>query len=226
MSLASHTPMNASTSNPSTPATPLATPQDVLAFWFGASPPSDDTALQLKKQWFTKSDEFDASIRARFGPTIEAALAGQLDGWARDPQGWLALIVVLDQFTRNVFRGTPRSFAGDPQARALAQQGLARGWERELCWLARPFVLLPLEHTEDLAVQDDCVARFTALCAAAQAEAVSDAVREILASNLDYAERHSDVIRRFGRFPHRNDILGRGCTPAELAYLAQPGAGF
>lgn len=203
-----------------------ATPADVLAFWFGASPPTDAAALAAQPRWFTKSEAFDAQVRARFGATIEAALAGRLDGWAHEPLGWLALTVVLDQFTRNVFRGTARSFAGDAQARALALQGLARGWDGELPWLARPFVLLPLEHSEDAALQDDCVARFTALCAQAQAEGVAEPLRQTLAGNLDYAERHREVIRRFGRFPHRNAALGRSSTPAEQAYLAQPGAGF
>ena len=210
---------------PVPPATAVATPDGVLAFWLGACPPDDAAALSLQRQWFTKSDAFDARIRARFAPTIEAALAGRLDDWAREPLGWLALVVVLDQFTRNVFRGTPRSFAGDSQARALAEQGLARGWDRQLCWLARPFVLLPLEHAEDLAAQDDCVARFTALCAEARADAPPE-VQQTLAGNLDYAERHSDVIRQFGRFPHRNAVLARDSTPQEQSYLAQPGAGF
>lgn len=213
---------------PSTPSAPgaVATPDEVLAFWFGACPPADAAALPLRQQWFTKSDAFDARIRERFGPTIEAALAGRLDGWASNPPGWLALIVVLDQFTRNVFRGTPRSFAGDAQARALAVQGLARGWDAELCWLARPFALLPLEHSEDPAAQHDCVARFTALCADAQAAGAPPEVCQILDGNLDYAVRHQGVIQRFGRFPHRNPILGRASTEAEQHYLVQPGAGF
>ncbi len=209
-----------------TTAPDLATPQEVLSFWFGACPPTDAAALAMQRQWFTKSDAFDASIRQRFGPSIEAALAGRLDGWAQEPLGWLALLVLLDQLTRNVFRGDARSFAGDAQAREIAWQGLARGWERELPWLARPFALLPLEHTEDLAVQDESVARFTALRADAQAQGAPEEVLQTLSGNLDYAERHRDVIRRFSRFPHRNAVLGRTSTAAEQHYLAQPGSGF
>lgn len=208
------------------PVAGIATPEEVLLFWFHANPPSDAPALAAQQQWFTKSAPFDRQIHTRFGATIEAALAGQLDDWAHESLGWLALVVVLDQFTRNSFRGTARSFAGDVQARSFALQGLARGWERELGWMARPFVLLPLEHAEDLALQDECVAHFELLNAEARAESAAPEVLQTLASNLAYAERHRDVIRRFGRFPHRNAILGRLSTPQEQAYLAQPGAGF
>lgn len=218
--------MNTTTNSSAPASAALATPEDVLTFWFGACPPADATALPLRSQWFTKSDAFDARIRERFGPTIDAALAGSLDDWAINPRGWLALLVVLDQFTRNVFRGNPRSFAGDAQARALALQGLARDWDRELCWLARPFVLLPLEHSEDVSAQRECVVRFTALCANAQAAGAPPEVCQILDGNLDYAVRHRDVIQRFGRFPHRNAALSRVNTEAEQQYLAQPGAGF
>jgi uncharacterized protein (DUF924 family) len=213
-----------------TPASPtdlaVSSPDEVLRFWFGASPPTDEAALALKGQWFAKSDAFDAQIRARFGATIDAALAGQLQDWASTPQGWLALIVVLDQFTRNTLRGHARSFAGDAQAQTLAQQGLSQGWDRELCWLARPFVLLPLEHAEDLALQDECVTRFTLLCSDAQHRDAPKPVQDLLTSNLDYAQRHHEVIARFGRFPHRNAVLGRASSAEEQAYLAQPGAGF
>ncbi|MFV0680196.1 DUF924 family protein [Ottowia sp.] len=211
---------------PTTLTASVATPQDVLTFWFGASPPTDEAALALKSQWFTKSDVFDEQIRQRFGATIDAALAGQLNEWASEPLGWLALIVVLDQFTRNTLRGDARSFAGDAAARALAAEGLARGWERELCWLARPFALLPLEHSEEQAAQDESVARFSALQSDAQHKDVPEPVQALLDGNLDYAERHRDVIHRFGRFPHRNAVLGRANTDEEREYLAQPGAGF
>lgn len=204
----------------------LASASDVLAFWFGTVPPTDAASLQIQTQWFTKSDDFDDQIRTRFGATIEAAVQGDMDSWAAEPMGWLALIIVLDQFTRNVYRGQAASFSGDRSALRWSDQGLALGWDRTLPFMARPFAYLPLEHSEDLARQDQSVAVFEALVSGAQSANAPEPVLATLKSNLDYAERHRDVIRRFGRFPHRNAIVGRASTPAEAEYLAQPGAGF
>ena len=147
---------------------------------------------------------------------VDEAAAGRLDDWADRPEGLLALIVLLDQFPRNLFRNAPRAFATDAQALALAQQALAQGVDAQLMPVARAFIYLPFEHSEDLAMQDRAVALFSALAQHGEA----------FASYLDYAERHRDVIRRFGRFPHRNAILGRASTPEEIAFLARPGAGF
>lgn len=196
-------------------------PDEVLAFWFGAYPLDEAAMLGVQKQWFQKVDRFDQQLRQRFGATLVAALAGQLDGWAQDAEGRLALIVVLDQFTRNAFRDQAASFAGDRQALALALEGLARGDDARLPLMARPFMYLPVEHSEDLAMQDRSVQLFDALPAQAEGE-----VAQTLAGNADYAHRHRAVIRRFGRFPHRNAVLGRTSTPEERDYLAQPGAGF
>ncbi len=189
-------------------------PADVLDFWFGA--PGSAEYGRLRKHWFEKNPAFDEAIRQRFLPTLEAAAAGQLDGWANQPESLLALIVLLDQFPRNLFRNTPRAFATDARALALAQQAVTQGFDAHLMPVARAFIYLPFEHSEDLALQDRAVALFTAL-AGNGAE---------FASYLDYAERHRKVIRRFGRFPHRNAILGRASTAAEIEYLSQPGAGF
>lgn len=199
----------------------VSTPQEVLAFWLGAYPLDEATMLGVQKQWFQKVARFDQQIRQRFGATLVAALAGQLQAWAQDAEGRLALILVLDQFTRNAFRGQAASFAGDPQALALALEGLERGDDARLPPMARPFVYLPLEHAEDLAMQQRAVQLFDALPAQAEGE-----VAQSLAKNADYAHRHLAVIQRFGRFPHRNAILGRTSTQEELDYLAQPGAGF
>lgn len=190
-----------------------ASPADVLAFWFGAGDAVDP-------RWFNGGEAFDREIGRRFGDTIAAALAGALDGWAATRDGALALIVVLDQFTRNVHRGTPGAFAGDARALALAQRLVERGDDRDLPPLRRWFAYMPLEHAEDLAVQDRCVALFEALLADAGAH------HEALAGALDYARRHRDVVARFGRFPHRNEILARASTPAELEFLRQPGSRF
>jgi len=188
------------------------TPQDVLTFWFGAPP------WASRPEWFRKSDAFDDSIRRRFGATVEAALAGSLNAaWAAQP---LTEILLLDQFTRNIFRGHARAFAGDARALALARQLVAGGGDLALHPLQRWFAYLPFEHSEDLAVQHESVRLFGLLAGAA------DAADADLASALDYAERHCEVVRRFGRFPHRNAALGRSSSADELAYLAQPGAGF
>ncbi len=196
-------------------------PVDVLRLWLGAHP-LDTLAMQrVQAQWFQKVDAFDAMLRQRFLPTLEAARAGQLDAWALDAEGRLALLIVLDQFCRNVFRGQPASFAADAQALALALEGIERGHDLAVPPMARIFCYLPLEHAEDGAMQARSVALFTALRDAADAES-----KAFFDGTLDYAHKHQDVIARFGRFPHRNAILGRASTDEERAYLAQPGSGF
>jgi uncharacterized protein (DUF924 family) len=180
----------------------------VLDFWFGPPP------LAPKAAWFRKDPAFDETIRTRFSAVVEEALAGGLD-WP-GPRGTLARILVLDQFPRNLFRGQARAFAGDARALALALGLIDSGEHLALHPLERWFVYLPLEHAEDLPMQDRSVALFTAL--GAEAPAMADA--------LDYAVRHRDVIQRFGRFPHRNPALGRASTAGELAYLTTPGSGF
>jgi uncharacterized protein (DUF924 family) len=191
---------------------------EVRAFWFlpdtGAG-----TAAGFRPEWFRKDPAFDESIRARFGPLVERALtlpAGAPPAWGAAPDDVLAEILVLDQFPRNLYRGQPLAFAGDARALALALALIARGDDRRLRPLERLFAYLPLEHAEDLALQDRSVDLFSALAAG----------HEGFGEVLDYAERHRDVIRRFGRFPHRNAALGRASTPAEVEYLAQPGSGF
>jgi uncharacterized protein (DUF924 family) len=194
------------------------TPADVIDFWFGAPP------LQTRVEWFRKSDEFDSLVRRRFGRLVDASLAGSLPNeWHADAAGRLAQILLLDQFTRNIFRGSGRSFAGDGRALALAQQMVASGEHAALQPLQRWFVYLPFEHAEDLAQQDTSVRLFTAL--AAEAPAGSELART-LADALDYAHRHRDVIARFGRFPHRNAALARSSSAEEEAWLQQPGSGF
>ena len=189
--------------------------QQVLNFWFGPLGGPDEG--RLRTAWFSKNPAFDAEIRERFGALIEQALAGGLHDWdAGGAQGALARILLLDQFTRNSFRDTARAFAGDTLALAAALTLIDAGGDRALTTLQRVFAYLPLEHAEDLALQRRSVALFEALAA-------EDAQQ---AGALDYARRHLAVIERFGRFPHRNQALGRASSPAELDYLAQPGAGF
>lgn len=184
--------------------------QDVLDFWFGPPP------LAQRAEWFRKDAAFDATIRARFGAAIEAALKGELAAWDATPRGALARVIVLDQFTRNAFRATARAFAGDALALAAAGAMVERGDDRRLAALERVFAYLPFEHAEDATMQARSIALFGALAREEPA----------LAGFEDYARRHAAVVERFGRFPHRNRLLGRASTAAETEYLAQPGAGF
>jgi uncharacterized protein (DUF924 family) len=191
------------------------THQDVLDFWFGA--PGSPDAGQPRRAWFVKKDDFDDAIRTRFGATIEQALAGGLRDWdAAGPHGMLARILVLDQFTRNAHRNTPLSFAGDALALAAAKSLVDSGADRELPPLQRAFAYMPFEHAEDAYMQERAVELFGVL--AAEHPGFDEM--------LDYAHRHRGVIARFGRFPHRNEILGRASTPEEVEFLRQPGSRF
>jgi uncharacterized protein (DUF924 family) len=177
----------------------LALPEDIVAFWLGAGP----------DKWFNKDSEFDADIRGRFLKTYEAAAAGQLESWESSPDGALALLILLDQFSRNMFRGDAKTFAADPQARRIADHALAHGFDLAVDPQARQFFYLPFMHSEELADQERCVGLYRVL---------GDAYLQ------KFADDHADIIRRFGRFPHRNDVLGRRTTPEEQAFL--DGGGF
>lgn len=178
----------------------MTTAAEVLRFWF------DEHA----RDWFVKNPAFDAEIRARFLPLYEAAVAGRIAHWADEPRSALALVIVLDQFPRNLFRGEARAFATDPDARAIARRILERGWDKGMTQAERLFAYLPFEHSESLADQDlSC-----------------ELMKDFDAQQRQYAERHRDIIRRFGRFPHRNDVLGRESTAAETEFLKLPGSRF
>lgn len=190
-------------------------------WWFGPGRTAAEVARQRHRLWFGYRASQDREAAERFGEEVEQALAGGLDPWGEHPEGWLALTLLLDQLPRMIHRGTPLAFAGDPRALALAREGLVRGWERDLAPIRQVFAYLPLEHAEDLASQELAVEHFDRLYRQAPA-----AERELFAGFLDYAERHRRVIARFGRFPHRNAILGRESTAQETAFLAEPGSSF
>jgi uncharacterized protein (DUF924 family) len=175
-----------------------ATPHDVLTFWRHAGP----------RKWFGRDDRFDASIRLKFEPVHHTAARGEYDGWAETPEGALALLILLDQFPRNLYRGSPHAFATDGRARAIARTAAGRGWHLKVEPELRQFMLLPFEHSEDLADQNQGLEL---------AEAIGDP--EI----LKWIHIHRDIIVRFGRFPHRNPLLGRATTPAEQAFLDEGG---
>ncbi|MGE5539440.1 MAG: DUF924 family protein [Gemmatimonas sp.] len=188
---------------------PPPTPTDVLAFWFGDV--AGDDFRSRKPLWFEPDAAFDAEVRNRFEDVHFAAARGELSSWRADPRGALALVIVLDQFPRNMYRGTARAFATDPQALAVAREAIDRGFDRQLAPVLRLFLYLPFEHSESLADQDRSVALFAEL---------GDA------ETLDYARRHREIIARFGRFPHRNAVLGRASTAEEVAFLKEPGSSF
>jgi len=183
--------------------------RDVLDFWFGPAPHA------VRDEWFRKDAAFDERIRQRFGHDVAAAVAGAFGDWCATPHGALARVVLLDQFTRNIYRDTPRAFAGDAGALATANEAVSKGFDRALDPFERWFLYMPFEHSEDLQMQERSLALFRAL-----SEETGDKAA------IDWAEKHAAVIRRFGRYPHRNAILGRESTPEELAFLAGPGSRF
>lgn len=183
--------------------------QQVLDFWFGPLPHS------ARDEWFRKDPAFDAAIRERFVDAVEAALAGSYGEWNTHARGALARVLLLDQFTRNIYRDAPRAFAGDALALATAVAAVDAGQDRELDRFERSFLYLPFEHAEDAAMQDRSLALYSRL-----RDDTGDA------SALEWAEKHAAVVRRFGRYPHRNAILGRASTPEELAFLQEPGSRF
>jgi uncharacterized protein (DUF924 family) len=182
---------------------------EVLAFWFGEPPGKS------RPEWFRKDPVFDAQIRSRFGELHARAARRELEAWRSSRESMLALVVVLDQFSRNLHRDEARAFAQDAHARECTKEALARGDDRVSLPVQRQFLYLPLEHSEDLADQDRCVELMRSLDAFPETRGL-----------VKWAERHRDIVRRFGRFPHRNAALGRATTAAEAEFLTQPGSSF
>jgi len=178
--------------------------KDILAFWFEKTQPA---------QWFQVNPEFDAEIAVRYADAYDKGARGIYDDWKTDSDGCLALCILLDQFPRNMFRGTPKAFATDAKALVVAKFALAKGFDQVLSPIKRRFLYLPFEHSENLNDQRKCVELFEKM--------IKDDPL-----GYDYAQRHLKVIEKFGRFPHRNKILGRMNTPDEEEYLSQPNAGF
>lgn len=195
--------------------------QDLLHWWFGQGTSATEIAAEKQRLWFGYRPQQDAEARERFGALVEQALNGDLQDWAELPDGWLALVLLLDQLPRMIHRDTPRAFAGDERAQQLVRDGLAHGGDMLLSPIQRVFIYLVLEHAENLAVQDLAVAHFTAL-----RDIAAEHEQALFRDFLDYAERHREVISRFGRFPHRNAILGRDSSDAEQSFLQQPGSSF
>jgi len=184
---------------------------DIHAFWFGELDETGMCVADRNPLWFASSAETDETCRVRFGRWVEQAVAGELEDWVDTDGGLIALIILLDQFTRNIYRGTAQAFAGDTRALAITQHTIGNGRHRRLPAIHQVFLYLPLEHSEDMDVQEECVTLFEELAGITGSEQISSFTR--------YAVAHRDVIAQFGRFVHRNAILGRESSPGELAYL-------
>ena len=190
--------MNSESTPPDQASAKIAEPSDIVTFWREAGP----------KAWFKKDENFDAEIRRRFLHSHEAAVGGELTGWEGNAEGALALLILLDQFPRNMFRGSARMFASDPQARSIAAGSITRGFDAEVAKTMRGFFYLPFMHSENLDDQLRAVAFY---------KAIDDA------DGLKWAEEHAGIVRRFGRFPHRNAVLGRATSPEEQTFLEAGG---
>ncbi len=193
----------------------------ILTFWFGKGTTPAEIAADMGKLWFGKDDDVDREIEDRFKVVSQAVFDGDLDHWRESPKGLLASIICCDQFPRNIYRDTPKAFAYDAVALGMAEQMVATGADQELGPVQRVFAYLPYEHSESIECQDKSMALFAALLESSTTDS-----RELFENYLDYARRHRDIIVRFGRFPHRNGILGRESTDEEKAFLEQPGSSF
>ena len=200
----------------------IATPSEVLSFWFGGSIPAD-----LLKRWFQKDAALDEEIRQRFGATVEKAARGELDLWFESSAEYtIALIVLLDQFPRNLYRNSAKAFASDAQARAISLKAQERGDEMSLNLWYRYALYLPLMHAEDRAVQRQSVQAYARLLEDAETIAEPKETLDAFRGALDYAERHAAIVERFGRFPHRNALMSRASTQEEIDFLQCPNSSF
>ena len=199
----------------------MATIETILTYWFGANPGEAALAKDRADLWWSKHAEVDREIRERFEGSLELAAVGKLDSWVAEPRGRLALIILADQFPRNIYRDSPRAFSFDAKALAWSLEGIEQSHDQLLQPIERTFFYLPLEHSERLDHQERSVRMVGELVPLVAAEQ-----KEIFEHYLNVAILHRDIIARFGRFPHRNHILGRSSTAEELYFLAQPGSSF
>ena len=190
--------------------------RDVLEFWFGVDPVLAPSDIEQRRQlWYQGGAAVDDTIRERFGALVTDSIAGAYAEWENQARSRLALIIALDQFPRNIYRGTAQAFAGDSRALQLALDGIDQGMDRELVLVERMFYYLPLQHAEDLEVQDRSVIEYQTLTGQCE-----EGFEDFVQSSMEFTREHRDVVARFGRFPHRNKTLGRTSTDEEIAYLA------
>jgi len=197
---------------------PQTAPEDVLDFWFGKD---SQNPLSHSSLWWKKDPAFDQEIREKFGKALRNAAQGTLSDWGKTPQGRLALIILLDQFSRNMYRNQPESFANDALALSLSLEGIRQGMDQGVSPEKRVFFYMPLMHSENNQTQEQGLEVYRQLADSAPPE-----LKKTLLDNLDFAGKHAAIIRRFGRFPHRNLILGRTSTPEEIEFLKGPDSSF
>ncbi len=195
----------------------------VLEYWFGDLKEGEAPTDEVIAKWWGKDQKTDDYIRENFGRDLEEAARGELARWEETPRGTLALVIVLDQFSRNVYRDDPRAFAQDRLALEIAGTGISKGFDKGLHPVMRVFFYMPFMHSEDMAMQERSLELFRGL--EDEFSQVPD-VSEMLSSNRDFAERHYNIVKRFGRYPHRNATLGRESTPEEIEFLKEPGSSF
>ncbi len=193
----------------------------ILDFWFGKNFQHGMPDKSYQARWFNVDTQLDELIRTRFSSDLEAAADGHYNHWRNNPRGRLALIILLDQFSRNIYRGTARAFAYDKQASELALEGLEIGHDQQLIAAYRIFFYMPLEHSESLEHQQRCLALFEDFY-----KTCAPQIADTIKTNVAFAQQHLDIIERFGRFPHRNELLGRPSTAQELAYLEMTNNNF
>ena len=195
--------------------------QDVLTYWFGNRTGNLDVINEKSSLWWKKDESLDKDIKQRFGPDLQRLKNGELTAWDSSTQAQLAMIILADQFSRNIYRNTPESFAADPLAVSLTIEGMDTGKDLKLRLVERIFFYMPLMHAESIELQDKSVAKYTDCM-----NESTEAEKKSFHNHLDYAIKHRDIIERFGRFPHRNKILDRGSISEEIEFLKQPGSSF
>jgi uncharacterized protein (DUF924 family) len=199
----------------------IADSEAVLEYWFAGALTQPQAIERRQRVWFAGGESFDRECAERFSATLAAAGNGELDQWGCSPRGRLALILLLDQFSRNIHRGTARAYENDERALATCREGIEQEHDRQLSPIERTLFYMPMEHAEDRAVQALSVQHFEEL-----AEEGPEELRELLRANAGYAREHRDIVERFGRFPHRNAVLGRTSTAEEVAYLTDDAPRF
>lgn len=199
----------------------MESPETICEFWFGTDQDDSDVIQQRSKLWWSKNPDVDTEIKARFSSYLAKATNGELEGWKQTPLGILALILLTDQFSRNMYRDTAEAFAYDAIARTLCKQSLKEETDQSLRPIQRVFFYMPLEHSESLADQEHCIQLFQRLAAESAPRS-----KDRFERYIDFAVRHRNIIDRFGRFPHRNTLLNRASTPDELEFLKTPGSSF
>ncbi len=202
-------------------ANKLAEAEYVLEFWFADAATGAEAIARRSRVWFTGGAPFDRACSEAFAESLAAAASGELDHWMESPRGRLALILLLDQFSRNIYRATMAAYRQDERALAVCREGIENGHDKQLSLIERGFFYMPMEHAEDRGVQALSVQHFESL-----AEEAPEELHDQMQASADYARRHRDIVEKFGRFPHRNAVLGRECTPDEDAYLADDAPRF